>query len=105
MEYPIIVKEVNMDRELERIYGWSSDPNEGRWFVSDNHNYVRYINGYRETVHKNSNDKWVVSVGGPNNKFQVGVEEFDNTTQAKKWADNRDMESLHHLEMLIDSWR
>lgn len=94
-----------MDRELNRIYGYSSDPNEGRWFVSENHNYVRHINDYREIIHKNSNDKWTISIGGPNNLFQVGSNEFNNTTEAKKYADNRSMDDLHHLEILIDKWR
>lgn len=109
-----------MDRELERIYGYNSDPNSGKWFVSDNHNYVRYIGDFREIIHQvipmNNHDDptrglycdyklWTVSIGGPENKFQVGTNYFQTTKDAKKWADNRDMESLHYLEMLIDSWR
>lgn len=93
------------DKELDRIYGYSSDPNNGKWFVSDNHNYVRYFDDIREVIHKNSNDMWVVSIGGPGKLYQIGTEEFSNTTQAKKWADNRDMETLHWLEETINKWR
>ena len=90
--------------ELERIYGQTDDPMAGRWFVSENHNYVRHFDRFREVIHKH-NGNWTVSIGGPDNKFQVGIVTFDNTNEAKKWCDNRDQDELHHLELLIDSWR
>lgn len=110
------------DKYLDRIYmPMTSDPNVGRWFVSDNYNYTRFFDEYREIVHKVSpirsldydeyldgplqDEMWTVSIGGPGNKFQVGYKYFNTTKEAKKWADNRTAEDLYELEAIVNNWR
>ena len=50
-------------------------------------------------------NKWTISIGGPNPHFQIGYKFFDTVKEAKEWADNRTDDDMFHLETIVDNWR
>lgn len=96
-----------MVSDLERLFGWSPDPEHGKWFASKTKDsFVRFWDAdIREVLYK-LGDRWVVAIAqGKRDKFHVLPGKFETTRQAKDHMAKRDMFELDDIEEVLRSWR